>query len=132
MLHRVACASMHVACSKHTKGEGGRCEGGGASCACHTACGITAAACGGAVPQADDAALREVERKAAGTARQADANAEGLRTLTGGTFKRLDEHASAIQKLTLVSCVARHAMPCRFMVGAKRAQHAGRISCRCK
>lgn len=47
--------------------------------------------------------MREAERKLAALQRQADANAEGLRALTGGSFKRLDEHASAIQRLTLVS-----------------------------
>lgn len=52
--------------------------------------------------QADDGAMRELERKLASASRQVDASAEGLRTLTGGAFKRLDEHASAIQKLSMV------------------------------
>ena len=33
---------------------------------------------------------------------QADASSEGIRALTSTTYKRVDEHASAIQKLTLV------------------------------
>jgi hypothetical protein len=34
---------------------------------------------------------------------QVAANTEGVRTLTSTTYKRVDEHASAIQRLTAVS-----------------------------
>ena len=44
----------------------------------------------------------EVERRLVGLQRQADASTEGIKALTNTTYKRVDEHASAIQKLTLV------------------------------
>ncbi|KXZ43812.1 hypothetical protein GPECTOR_80g172 [Gonium pectorale] len=51
--------------------------------------------------KADDALLRELERRIANLARQTDVTGEGLRSLSASAFKRADEHASAIQRLTL-------------------------------
>ncbi len=53
--------------------------------------------------KADDGALREVVRALGALQRQADHASEGVRTLTQTTYRRVDEHAGAIQKLTLVS-----------------------------
>jgi hypothetical protein len=53
-------------------------------------------------PQADDALVRDLERRTASLGRQTDLAAEGLRALSASTHKRADEHASAIQRLTLV------------------------------
>jgi hypothetical protein len=52
--------------------------------------------------QADEGSVREVERRMAALQRQADHASEGVRALTQSTYKRVDEHASAIQRLTLV------------------------------
>lgn len=52
--------------------------------------------------KADEGALREVERRVVGVARTAEHASEGVRGLTQSTYKRVDEHASAIQRLTLV------------------------------
>ena len=46
--------------------------------------------------------LMELERRLAGLQRQTDAASEGIKGLTSSTYKRVDEHASAIQRLTLV------------------------------
>lgn len=54
------------------------------------------------VSKADDGAARDLERRLAAVARQQDVTGEGLRTLTATAFKRLDEHASGIQRLTMV------------------------------
>ncbi|KAG2490275.1 hypothetical protein HYH03_011227 [Edaphochlamys debaryana] len=51
--------------------------------------------------KADDALARDLERRLASLSRQADVTAEGLRSLSSTAFKRADEHASAIQRLTL-------------------------------
>ena len=56
--------------------------------------------------KADDAAARELERRVAALARQADVTGEGMRTLTATAFKRLDEHASGLQRLTMVRLLA--------------------------
>ncbi|EFJ40755.1 hypothetical protein VOLCADRAFT_108021 [Volvox carteri f. nagariensis] len=49
----------------------------------------------------DDVLTREMERRVATLARQQDVTAEGLRNLSATAFKRADEHASAIQRLTI-------------------------------
>ncbi|GLC44469.1 hypothetical protein PLESTM_001603300 [Pleodorina starrii] len=51
--------------------------------------------------KADDTVTRDMERRVAALARQHDVTAEGLRNLSTTAFKRADEHASAIQRLTL-------------------------------
>ncbi|GAX79996.1 hypothetical protein CEUSTIGMA_g7436.t1 [Chlamydomonas eustigma] len=48
-----------------------------------------------------EADLMDLGRQVAALQRQSDASAEGIRVLTNTTYKRVDEHASAIQKLTL-------------------------------
>lgn len=53
-------------------------------------------------PQADDSLARDLERRVAALCRQQDITSEGLRSLSGTAMKRADEHASAIQRLTLV------------------------------
>ncbi|GIL67719.1 hypothetical protein Vafri_21046 [Volvox africanus] len=49
----------------------------------------------------DDTVTREMERRVAALVRQQDVTAEGLRNLSATAFKRADDHASAIQRLTL-------------------------------
>ncbi|GFR52020.1 hypothetical protein Agub_g14444 [Astrephomene gubernaculifera] len=49
----------------------------------------------------EEAQTRELERRIAAMARQQDVTSEGLRSLSSTAFKRSDEHASAIQRLTL-------------------------------
>lgn len=44
-----------------------------------------------------------MDRRVAGLSRQQDVTVESLRNLSATAFKRADEHASAIQRLTLVS-----------------------------
>jgi hypothetical protein len=53
--------------------------------------------------KADEGTLRDIERRLAGVARTAEHASEGVRALTQSTSQRVDEHASAIQRLTLVS-----------------------------
>lgn len=52
--------------------------------------------------KADEGGLRDAERRLAGLTRQVEGNSEGVRCLSSSTYKRVDEHASAIQRLTLV------------------------------
>ena len=52
--------------------------------------------------KADDAVTRDLDRRIAALARQQDVTGDGMRTLTSTVFKRIDEHASAIQRLTMV------------------------------
>eukprot|EP00798_Chlamydomonas_sp_ICE-L_P016295 gene16295-22483_t len=60
---------------------------------------------GGAAPadssSADESAVHELDRRLSSLQRQCDHNSEGVRTVTNNTYKRVDEHASAIQRLTL-------------------------------
>ncbi|GLI68481.1 hypothetical protein VaNZ11_012907 [Volvox africanus] len=49
----------------------------------------------------DDTVTREMERRVAALVRQQDITAEGLKNLSATAFKRADDHASAIQRLTL-------------------------------
>ena len=51
--------------------------------------------------------LMEVQRKVAALQRQGESASEAIRGLTTSTYKRVDEHASAIQKLTLVGGAVR-------------------------
>ncbi|PNW72516.1 hypothetical protein CHLRE_16g687406v5 [Chlamydomonas reinhardtii] len=51
--------------------------------------------------KADDSLARELERRVASLTRQQDVTSEGLRSLSATAFKRSDEHASQIQRLTL-------------------------------
>ena len=52
--------------------------------------------------KASEASLLELERRLAAVQRQADECVDGIKSLTNSTYKRVDEHASAIQRLTLV------------------------------
>ncbi|MEW5311875.1 MAG: hypothetical protein WDW38_003557 [Sanguina aurantia] len=51
--------------------------------------------------KADEGGLRDAERRLAALTRQVEGNSEGVRCLSSSTYKRVDEHASAIQRLTL-------------------------------
>ncbi|KAG2447417.1 hypothetical protein HYH02_007744 [Chlamydomonas schloesseri] len=51
--------------------------------------------------KADDSLARDLERRVASLTRQQDVTSEGLRSLSATAFKRADEHASQIQRLTL-------------------------------
>ena len=55
----------------------------------------------GLAGKVSEGAAQELERRLAAVQRQADHSSEGVRTLTNTTYKRVDEHASAIQRLTL-------------------------------
>lgn len=51
----------------------------------------------------DESMVRDLGRALAIVQRQTEHASEGVRALTQSTYKRVDEHASAIQKLTIVS-----------------------------
>ena len=53
----------------------------------------------------DLAAAKGLELRLEAVERSAERSSEGVRQLTSSTYKRVDEHASAIQRLTLVRAV---------------------------
>ena len=62
---------------------------------------VTSAAAG----KLDLAAAQSIELRLEAVERAAERSSEGVRQLTSSTYKRVDEHASAIQRLSLVSCI---------------------------
>jgi hypothetical protein len=75
---------------------------------------VTSAAAG----KLDLAAAQSLELRLEAVERTAERSSEGVRQLTSSTYKRVDEHASAIQRLTLVRCT-----PARWQTCTQTGTH---------